>query len=406
MTVTVAHVAIALENEPYPYDRRVRQEAETLRDAGHRVTVCGPTGFGHDALEEDVDGIRALRYRAPAGGQGAAGYVREYTLSLAHLGQLLRRVHRARPVDAVIACSPPDLLVLAARSLRRQGAALLFDHHDLSPELFVEKFDRRGPLHRALLAAERFALRSADVVLTTNDSYAQVARERGGVAAERIFVVRNGPDPARIHPVQADPALRRGRKHLVCWVGLMSSQEGLEVLIDAAAVLVRADAREDVGFAIVGPGDARASLERRVAERGLEDHMHFPGRVDDELLRRYMATADVCVSVDAPSPMNHASTMTKVIEYMVMGRPIVQFALRETERVCGDSTLYARAGDSRDLASRIAELLEDPARAAELGHRARERALAGLLWPQQAPVLLEALDAALDHAAARVAAGA
>lgn len=401
LTVPVAHVAIALENEPFPYDRRVRQEAETLRDAGHQVTVCGPTGFGHHALDEVVDGVRAMRYSAPPGGVTAASYMREYTLSLARIGRLLRRAHDANPIDAVIVCSPPDVLMLAARPLRQRGAAAIFDHHDLSPELFVEKFGRRGPLHRALLTAERFALRNADVVMTTNDSYAELARERDGVSDDRIFVVRNGPDPARIYPVDPDPAVRRGFERLVCWVGRMSTQEGLELLIDAAEVLVHGRGRDDVGFAIVGPGDARPTLETRVRLHGIGDAVQFPGRVDDGLLRRYMATADVCVSVDAPSPMNDASTMTKVIEYMVMGRPIVQFPLRETRRVCGDTTLYARPGDPGDLAACIEELLDDPSRAAELGRRARERAVDGLLWPQQAPVLLEALDAGLAHATVR-----
>jgi glycosyltransferase involved in cell wall biosynthesis len=390
------HVVIAVENEPYPYDRRVRQEAEALVDAGHAVTVVGPTGFGFDALEERVDGVLALRYRAPPGGRGVMGYAREYGLSLAHLTRLMWKAHRRRPIDVAIVCNPPDLLVIPALALRRTGAAVIFDHHDLSPELFALKFGDRPWLQRAVRGVESFALRRADMVIATNDTYAEVGRRRGPVEPRRVHIVRNGPDPNRIFPVAARPELRRGRDKLVCWAGLMSDQEGLHHLLDAADDLVRRRGREDVSFAIVGAGDARDTLMADADRRGLADYVHFPGRAEDDLLRAYMATADVCVGVDEPNPMNDASTMTKVIEYMVMGRPIVQFALHETSRVCGDTSLYARAGDAADFADRIAELLDDPARAERLGAAARERAVPALLWPQQVPALLAAVGAALE----------
>lgn len=388
------HVLIALQNEPYPYDRRVRQEAEALVAAGHSVTVCGPTGFGFDAPDEVVDGVRVLRHAQPPGGRGVVGYLREYAVSLWRIARLMRGAQRTAPVDLVIVCSPPDLLVLPALPLRRAGAALVFDHHDLSPELFALKFGDRRAIQAIVRLAERFALRRADVVIATNDTYADVERERGPVEQRRIFTVRNGPDPNRIHPVDPRPELKRGRDKLVCWVGLMSDQEGLHHLLDAAEHLIRVRGRADVGVAIVGAGDARDDLIAATARRGLDDHVHFPGRADDDLLRAYMATADVCVGVDEPNPMNDSSTMTKIIEYMVMGRPIVQFPLRETSRVCGDACLYARPGDAVDMAERIEELLDDPERAAALGKAARERALAGLLWPQQVPHLLEAVAAA------------
>jgi glycosyltransferase involved in cell wall biosynthesis len=386
------HVLIALQNEPYPYDRRVRQEAEALVAAGHDVTVCGPTGFGFDVPDEVIDGVRVLRHPHPPGGRGIVSYVREYVLSLWRISGLMRRAQRERKVDLVIVCSPPDLLVLPALPLRRAGAALVFDHHDLSPELFALKFGDRRAIQKIVRLAERFALRRADVVIATNDTYADVERRRGSVEPHRIFIVRNGPDPNRIYPVEPRPELKRGHDELVCWVGLMSDQEGLHHLIDAAEQLVRT--RKSIGVAVVGAGDARDDLIAETARRGLADHVHFPGRADDELLRAYMATADVCVGVDEPNPMNDSSTMTKIIEYMLMGRPIVQFPLTETSRVCGDACVYARPGDAADLAARIAELLDDPTRAAQLGAAARERALAGLLWPQQVPHLLEAVTAA------------
>jgi glycosyltransferase involved in cell wall biosynthesis len=388
------HVLIALQNEPYPYDRRVRQEAEALTAAGHAVTVCGPTGFGFDAPDEVIDGVRVLRHPHPPPGRGVTSYLREYAVSLWRISRLMRRAHRERPVDLVIVCAPPDLLVLPALPLRRSGAALVFDHHDLSPELFALKFGDRRALQAIVRRAERFALRRSDLVIATNDTYARLEAKRGAIERNRIYIVRNGPDPNRIYPVEPRPELKHGHDELVLWVGLMSDQEGLHHLLDASEHLIRERGRDSVGVAIVGAGDARDGLIADTERRGLAHHVHFPGRADDDLLRAYMATADICVGVDEPNPMNDSSTMTKIIEYMVMGRPVVQFPLEETSRVCGDTSLYARPGDAADLAARIEELLDDPDRAAALGAAARERAVAGLLWPQQVPHLLEAVTAA------------
>lgn len=396
MWLVAEHVLIALENEPYPYDRRVRQEAEALLAHGYEVTVCGPADLGFDALEEQLDGVQVLRYPAPAGGDSVPGYLREYGVSLLRLGRLMSRAARRRPVDCVMVCSPPDLTVLPALPLRRRGAALIFDHHDLSPELFELKFGRRRALDTVIRRAERFALRSSDVVIATNDSYAQIERDRGGVDAHRVFVVRNGPDPERIHPVEPNPELRRGRDHLVCWIGMIAGGEGLHHLLEAADELVNRRGREDVGFAVVGPGNGREALIADAARRGLQDVVEFPGRAEDARLREYLSTADVCVSTYEPNAMNHASTVTKVVEYMAMGRPVVQFPLHETSALCGDASLYARPDRAGDLADRIAELLDDPDRAAAMGAEGRRRALAGLLWPQQVPPLLEAVKAALE----------
>jgi glycosyltransferase involved in cell wall biosynthesis len=399
--LVAVHVLIALQNEPYPYDRRVRQEAEALTAAGHTVTVCGPTGFGFDAPREMIDGVRVLRHPQPRPGRGVISYLVEYAASLWGIRRLIRLAASEARVDAAIVCSPPDLLILPTLFLRRTGSALIFDHHDLSPELFEVKFGKRAVFQRAVLLAERFALRHADVVIATNDTYADLERRRGPIEDQRIFVVRNGPDPNRIYPVPACPELKQGHEELICWVGLMSKQEGLHHLLDAAEHLVRRKGRKTVGFAIVGAGDARDDLIAETARRQMSAHIHFPGRADDELVRAYMSTADVCVGVDEPNPMNDASTMTKIVEYMLMGRPIVQFPLTETARVCGDACLYARPGDPVHLAEQIEELLDNPSESTRLGALARQRALAGLLWPQQVPSLLDAVATAVRLRAAR-----
>ncbi|MDP8930403.1 MAG: glycosyltransferase family 4 protein [Actinomycetota bacterium] len=396
------HVLFLIENQPYPYDPRVRGQAAALLAAGYRVTVAAPTGERSESLEETIEGVRVRRYRAPAPGRGLGGYVLEYLLSSVQLQRILWRTHRREPVDAVFVCSPPDFLVLLALPLARRGAAVVFDNRELSPELFETKFRRQGTLHRCLLLAERLGFRHADVVLVTNGSYAANAHVRGGVDPERVFVVGNGPDRQRIFPVKPRPELRRGRDHLVLWMGAMSQQEGLELLIDAADELVNHRGRTDVTFALVGPGDVHDALKSEVVRRQLEGVVDLPGRVNDELVRAYLATADVCVGVDVRSPMNDRAAMRKVFEYMAMGRAVVQFPLPEMRRLCGDATAYARNGDSTQLAERIEELLDDPQQRQRLGEEAQlQLSRQELMWQDQVPSLLAAVDTAFHQASVR-----
>lgn len=387
---------VLLENEPYPYDARVRQEADALVAAGYRVTVAGPTGLGYHAHEERIDGVRVLRYDAPPGGEGLATYAREYAMSVLALHRLARRVRRQEQIDVVIVCTAPDLLILPALTLARQGAGVVVDHHDPSPELFERKFERRGVIHGVLLGIERFALGHADAVISVNETCADLARTRDAISPERVFVVRQGPDPRRIHPVQPRPDLRRGRESLVVWTGMLTQPERVARLIDAADDIVNRRGISSIAFAIVGPGGARDAVLADVRRRGLKDAIALPGHVNDDLLRAYIATADVCVSVDEPGPMNDLATVTKVLDYMAMGRAVVQFPLVEMRRLCGDATAYARAGDAVDLADRLIELVSDPRRRGALGSAARRRVTDGLLWPSQVPTLLEAVRAARE----------
>ena len=392
------HLAVLLENQPYPYDPRVRAQVRAAQEAGYRVSVLGPTGFGHDAPEETLDGVRVLRYPVVEGGRGIVDYVKEFGLSFVRLRRLCRRLLADDHVDAVLVCNPPDFLIELARPFAARGAGVVLDDRELSPELFEAKYDRRGLLFQTLVAIERRAFRVADAVLVTNAGYLDNVTERAGIPAERVFVVGNGPDPERIREVPPRPELRRGRRHLVLWLGAMSTQEGLDLLIDAAEELVVRRGRSDAHFALVGPGDVRDVLAEEVARRGLADVVELPGRVDDDAVRAYLSTADVCVNTDQPNRMNDRAAMRKVLEYMLVGRPVVQFPLAEMRRLCGDDTLWAKPGDAIDLADRIAELLDDASLRAELGERGRGRVLAGLTWPDQAQNLLAALAAARTRA--------
>ena len=394
-------VLLLLENEPFPYDRRVRQEASAFTAAGYGVTVISPVGPGAGALEEVIDGVRVLRFVPRPSPGGAAGYLREYLTAYLQMRKIVRRLREEAPFQVVIACNPPDILIHLARPLRKRGAGLIFDYHDPAPELFETMFERRGLFHRLLVFFERRAQRTADLVMTVNEPCAELVRTRGGIAADRVYIVYNGPNPEKFYPVEPRPELRNDRKHLVLWIGRMSRKEGLSLLIDAADELVNTRGRTDVSFAIVGNGDVKEDLEAEVAARGLDGVVVLPGSARDEQLREYMSTASVCLSLDEHSALNDRSLMIKVLEYMIMGRAIVQFPLNEISRVCGDTAVYAANGDSHDLAVKIGELLDDPDRREQLGAAARRRVLNGYTWPDQVPTLLAAVERAAKIGRAR-----
>jgi glycosyltransferase involved in cell wall biosynthesis len=390
------HLLALLEPLPHPFDVRVRAQVKAFTEAGWKVTVVCATGYGLDARDETIDGVRILRFEAPRG-DGPLGYAREYAVSMLRMARLTRAVARATSVDAVLVCNPPDLLVALALPLARAGAGVVFDYREISPELFQAKFGRRGPLYGALAAAERFAFKHVDTVITVSEPCAELARSRGGVPADRVFLVGNGPDLERVYRVGPRPELRRGRRYLVLWLGSMSRQENLGLLVDAAEEVVRRHGRDDVQFALVGHGDAEKSVRREVVRRNLGAWVEVPGAVGDDLVRAYMSTADVCVNVDERNAMSDRAAMRKVLEYMALGRPVVQFPLAEMRRICGDTTIYARDGDAADLADRVCELIDDEARRRALGEAARRRVEAGLTWPQQVPNLLAAVELAISR---------
>ncbi|MBW1595671.1 glycosyltransferase family 4 protein [Streptomyces sp. JJ38] len=384
---------ILVENLSVPFDRRVWQECTTLRDAGWTVHVICPRGNRRDTeAEAEIDGVRIHRYPLRAATGGPAGYPREYGSALWHTLRLARKVG---PVDVVHACNPPDLLFLPALWLKRRGARFVFDQHDLVPELYLSRFGRgKDLLYRAVCGLERLTYRTADVVLATNESYRDVAVRRGGRRAEDVFVVRSAPDVARFHPVPAEPGLMRGKPHLLCYLGVMGPQDGVDYALRALAKLRDELGRTDWHAVFVGAGDtfdAMVELSRRL---GLADHVEFTGRVPDADLVRYLSTADVCLSPDPHNPLNDVSTMNKVLEYMVMGRPIVSFDLREARVSAGDAAVYAAGNDEAAFAGLVAELLDDPERRARMGAIGRERINGPLAWRNSQTALLAAYAAA------------
>ncbi len=351
--------------------------------------VCAQGADGSQQASEMLEGIEIHRYRlAPAG--SAIGYAREYGQALWRIRRLLRRLQSERPFDVVHVANPPDFLLLAARSARRHGTRFIFDHHDLTPELYRSRFGRAGLPHRLLLEIERRAMRSADAVISTNESYKRIAIERGGVDPADVFVVRNGPDLERFVPVDPDPALRRSRRHLIAYVGMMGPQDGIDHAVRALAAL-RSLRGDDWQALFIGEGEVRAEMETLAAELGIADSVEFTGWREDADIRRMLSTADVCLAPDPPSPLNDASTMIKVAEYMSMGAAIASYELPETRVSAGDAAAYAAAPNPESLGLCVHELLEDPDRRRRMGSYGQER-VTELSWQQSARRLLAAYE--------------
>jgi glycosyltransferase involved in cell wall biosynthesis len=386
-------VLIIIENLPAPFDRRVWQEARTLVAAGCQVTIICPTGKGHEADHEFLEGIHIYRHPLPLEAHGAMGYVLEYGAALWHEFRLSFKVLRRHGFDAVHACNPPDLIFLVGGFFRLLfGKRFLFDHHDINPELYEAKFGRRDVFWRLMLLCEWLTFKTAQVVISTNESYRQIALTRGKKKPEDVFVVRSGPSLDRLKIVPPEPSLKRGRAYLVGYVGVIGQQEGIQYLIEAARHLIITKGRQDIHFGIVGGGPALAEMQALAAARGVGDYFTFTGRVPDGELLAMLNTADVCVNPDEANPMNDKSTMNKIMEYMALGKPIVQFDLTEGRFSAQDASLYAKPNDAVDLAEKIAELLDDPAKRAAMGAYGQRRVQAELQWPYEAPKLLAAYD--------------
>jgi glycosyltransferase involved in cell wall biosynthesis len=394
-------VLIIVENLPCPFDRRVWQEALALRAQGHTVSIICPKGRGYDKGHEVLEGVHIYRHALPVEANSALGYGLEYALSLLMEFGLAIRVALTRGFDVIHACNPPDTIFLIGRFFKLFGKRFIFDHHDINPELYEAKFGRRDVWYRLLCRLERWTFDTADVSIATNESYRRIAIERGHMPPTRVFVVRSGADLTRVRALPARAELRRGKAHLVGYVGVIGKQEGLDLLLGAVTYMRRELGRNDVHFVIVGDGTELTAVRELSRQLSVEDCVEFTGRIPDAALWEIMSTADLCVNPDRANEMNDKSTMNKILEYMALGKPIVQFDLTEGRFSAGEASLYARPNDVADFAMKLCELLDDPERRATMGAIGRSRVEGGLAWHHQIPRLLEAYDTAMKGSRAR-----
>jgi glycosyltransferase involved in cell wall biosynthesis len=394
-----ARVLVLVENLSVPFDRRVWQESRALVDAGYRVDVICPAGTKRDTEPfAEIEGVRIHRYPLQPATGGPLGYLREYSTALWHTLRIARRLSREGRFAVVHACNPPDLFFLIGLVFRPGGARFLFDHHDLVPELFSSRFPNGSRLlHTAVRVMERITFALADAVISTNDSYRAAAMNRGKVPGERVTVVRSAPDLSRFVAVEPDPALKRGKPYLACYLGVMGPQDGVDYAIRAMAHLRDELGRDDVHAVFVGSGDAFDDCVALSHQLGLDDMVEFTGRVSDDDLKAYLSTADVCLSPDPQNPLNDVSSMNKVVEYMAMGKPLVSFELHEARVTARDAALYAPGNDEKAFAQLVADLLDDPEKRATMGEIGRARVQDSLSWEVSRGELLRAYSELLDR---------
>ena len=389
---TARRVLIIVENLPLPFDRRVWQESRTLAAAGYLVSIICPKAPGYEKSFEEIDGIHIHRHWLPAEADGALGYAYEYGVALLMEFWLSLKIAFGRGFDVLQACNPPDTIFLIGGFYKLFGKKFVFDHHDINPELYEAKFGKKGWGRKLLVFLERLSFRTADMVISTNESYRRIAVDRGGKDPRDVFVVRSGPDLTRIKRVPPNPALKKGRRYLVGYVGVMGQQEGIDLLLQAVQLIVKHLDRTDIHFGLVGGGTELPAMRELAKKLDVAEYVTFTGRAPDAELLEMLNTADICVNPDRANDMNDRSTMNKIMEYMALGKPVVQFDLTEGRVSAGDASLYARPNDVADLAQKMVALLGDENQRIHMGAIGRERVEHALSWQHEAPRLLAAYD--------------
>ena len=379
-----------VENLPLPFDRRVWQEARTLVAAGATVSIICPKGKGFEASFEHIEGVDIYRHPLPLEASGALGFALEYGAALLWETWLAWRIFFKQRFDVIHGCNPPDLIFLVALPFKLFGVKFLFDHHDINPELYEAKFGKRGPFWKLMVWLEKLTFRSADVSIATNESYRAIAIERGKMDPAKVHVVRSGPDLSRLTQVPPAPRWKNGRAHMVGYVGVMGTQEGIDLLIDAIDLIVHQHGRTDIQFVLVGGGPSLAALKQLAEDKQVSPFLTFTGRAPDAVLFEVLSTMDLGVNPDRVNAMNDKSTMNKVMEFMAFSKPMVQFDVTEGRYSAQDASLYAAPNDAADMADKILRLVDNPEQAEAMGKMGAERLRNQLDWSHQITPLLDA----------------
>jgi glycosyltransferase involved in cell wall biosynthesis len=387
----VDKVLIIVENLPVPFDRRVWMEATTLQKAGYQVSTISPKGNGFEKDYEVIEGIHIYRHPLPPEKSSVIGYLREYSWAVYWQFRLAHRVWREQGFDVIHICNPPDLLFLTAgwfKLLHR--VRVIFDHHDLSPEMYIAKYGQRDIFYYGLSLVERLTYATADIAIATNESHKKIALTRGKKKAKKVFVVRSAPDLSRFCAMPPNPSYRRGRKYLVGYMGVMGEPEGIDYLLRIVRYLVWEKNHQDIHFMLIGGGPAFEKLKALSEKLEVTEFVEFTGfKTGKELLER-LSSCDVCVEPSPRSAYNENCTMNKILEYMALGKPIVQFDLREGRRSAEEASLYAKPNDEIEFAHLIIKLLDASELRQQMGAEGKRRMQEMLEWRHQAPKLLDA----------------
>ncbi|WP_440250362.1 glycosyltransferase family 4 protein [Clostridium sp.] len=385
-------ILIIVENLPVPFDTRVWQEATTLVQNGYTVSVICPKGKGYDKEFEILQGVNIYRHDLPTEGNGLVGYVREYGTALKEQIRLAKKVYKEVGFNVIQGCNPPDNIYMVANRFKKYGVKYVFDHHDICPELFEAKFKKKGLLYQSQIFLEGKTYKNCDIAFVTNESYKKIAIERGKMNPKNVFVLRSGPKLERLKIQKPKNEIKRGKRYMVGYLGVIGQQEGIEYLLEAAKYIRESKGRNDIFYGIVGGGPHLEALKQKCKEMKIDDIFEFTGRVSDQVMLDYLNTADVCVNPDEYNEMNDKSTMNKILEYMALGKPIVQFDLTEGKYSAQKASLYAKPNDSKDLAEKIIFLLDNEEKRVEMGQYGMKRIKNELSWEHTSKELLRGYD--------------
>ena len=391
-----------LENQTYPRDFRVRREAAALTAAGYRVSLICPGDVGQPS-REILNGVRVYRYAGPASANGFLGYVWEYGYSMMASFVLSLKLFFSEGFDVIHAHNPPDTFVFIAAFYKLFGKRFIFDHHDLSPEMYESRFPGGGSrlVYKTLLFLEKLTCRLADHVIATNESYKEIEMERDGVPESRISIVRNGIELHQACPAKPERVIRQKGITIIGYVGVMGFQDGVDYLLRALRHLICDLGRSDFFCVLVGFGDALDDLKSMTEQFGLTQHVLFTGMVNHAEVPLYLGAADICVAPEPSAPYNDRSTAVKLMEYMSLSKPIVAFDLPEHRHTAQGAAVYARPNDELEFARHIVELMDDPTRREAMGQLGHMRMETQLAWDFSVPHLLQAYYALSAPAAAR-----
>jgi glycosyltransferase involved in cell wall biosynthesis len=382
------HVLFIVENLPVPFDRRVWQEATTLKENGVEVSIICPQMKGYTEPYQVLEGIEIYRHPLPFEARGALGYLVEYGVAIYWEKKLARKIFKKKPFHVIHGCNPPDLIYLTAKKYKRKGVKYVFDHHDINPELYIAKYDKKDFFYKLMCFFEKRTFQNADASIATNESYKNIAITRGGMNPNLVQVVRSGPKLDRLQLQEPILKYKKGKKYLLGYLGVIGEQEGIDLLLESMLQIVKI--RQDVQLAIVGGGSDLELLKKLSKEKGLETYVDFYGRVSDQMLLDVLNTADVCVNPDKPTEMNNLSTMNKIMEYMALKKPIVQYDLKEGRFSANEASLYAK--DTTDFANKIIQLLNDVEKRTEMGTFGYNRVLNELSWEFESEKLISFYD--------------
>ena len=398
-------VLILVQNLSVPFDRRVWLECQSLIAAGFRVAVVCPKAPG-DPTYYRLNGVDLYKYPSYAPGTSGLTFVLEYIYSFVATLFLSLRASMSGRFAVVQSCNPPDLFWPIGLLFRIiHGSSFVFDHHDLCPELYESRFPEGNRLvYRALRLMERRTARTADHIISTNNSYRQIVLDRNGTEPKNMTVVRTGPDLTKLVRTTADPKLRKGKRHLAAYLGVMGPQDGVELVLEVADHVVHRLGRRDIGFTLIGSGDCYDDLVALCQRLDLTEFVTFTGRIPDAEVAAILSTADVGISPDPKNPLNDVSTMNKTMEYMAFALPVVAFDLRETRFSAGDAAVYATPNDVSEMGQLLVDLIDDESRRYEMGSAGRTRVEQDLAWDHQAPLYVNVYESLTESSPSRVAA--